>query len=160
MGKVLNLVNLKEIVKDLKLDHKKIIFTNGCFDILHVAHIRILNKAKSFGDFLIVGVNTDESVKRFKGNNRPINNQEDRVEILSNLCAVDYVVLFNEDDPCKLINELKPHVHVKGGDYNPNDYSNMPEAEVVHNYGGVVRIFPTIEGNSTTRIIKKLDDEN
>jgi len=139
-----------------KICNKKVVFTNGCFDVLHVGHVRLLNKAKSFGDVLIVGVNTDASVKRLKGENRPINCQEDRVEMLKNLRAVDKVVLFDEDDSCKMISELKPDIHVKGGDYDPNDYSNMPEAKVVHEYGGKVEIIPIVEGKSSTNVIERM----
>jgi len=149
-----------EIVNDLKKKGKKIVFTNGCFDILHIGHTRLLQKAKSFGDILILGLNTDESVKRLKGPSRPIVNEKERAEVLSALEFIDYIVFFDEDDPCKIISEIKPDIHVKGGDYDPNDYENMPEAKVVHDYGGKVEIIKIIEDKSSSSIIEKIKNDN
>ena len=104
----------KQLVEILKSQNKKVVFTNGCFDILHVGHLRYLNEAKKQGDVLIIGVNSDASVKRLKGESRPINNQFDRAEMLSGLKAVDYTVIFEEDTPEELIATLKPSIHVKG----------------------------------------------
>ena len=137
-----------------ELQGKKIVFTNGCFDILHVGHVRYLTTAKSFGDVLIVGLNTDESVKRLKGESRPVNNQFDRAEVLSGLKAVDYVIFFGENTAENLIAELQPNVYVKGGDYT---LDTLPEAEIVQSYGGRVEIVNLVEGKSTTNIIKKLE---
>lgn len=144
-----------EAVKDLKLKNKKIVFTNGCYDILHTGHIKLLREAKKQGDILIVGLNTDSSVRKLKGPTRPINNEEERSEIMSSLEFVDYVTLFEEDTPVKIISELKPDIHVKGGDYNPYDYKQMPEAKIVHEYGGKIHIVKILDGKSTTNIIKK-----
>jgi D-glycero-beta-D-manno-heptose 1-phosphate adenylyltransferase len=142
-------------ISDVPTD-KKVVFTNGCFDILHIGHVRLLNIAKSYGDILVVGVNSDNSVKRFKGEDRPVNGQDDRCELLNNLKSVDYVIVFDEDDPCRIISELKPNVHVKGGDYDPDNYDTMPESKVVRDLGGEVKIVPLIQGKSTTGIIDKV----
>ena len=132
------------------------VFTNGCFDVLHIGHIRLLKAAKSYGDRLIVGINSDESVRRLKGSSRPINVQAFRKEILEAFECVDEVIIFDEDTPCELISKIKPDIHVKGGDYDPMDYNSMPEAKIVHEYGGEVKIFNTIEGFSSSNIIGKL----
>lgn len=143
----------KQLVEILKSQNKKVVFTNGCFDILHVGHLRYLNEAKKQGDVLIIGVNSDASVKRLKGESRPINNQFDRAEMLSGLKAVDYTVIFEEDTPEELISTLKPSIHVKGGDYKKED---LPETKIVESYGGEVRILSFVEGKSTTNIVKKI----
>ena len=143
----------KQLVEILKSQNKKVVFTNGCFDILHVGHLRYLNEAKKQGDVLIIGVNSDTSVKRLKGESRPINNQFDRAEMLSGLKAVDYTVIFEEDTPEELIATLKPSIHVKGGDYKKED---LPETKIVESYGGEVRILSFVEGKSTTNIVKKI----
>ena len=143
----------KKLVEELKKQNKTVVFTNGCFDILHVGHLRYLNEAKRQGDVLIVGVNSDDSVKRLKGESRPINNQNDRAEMLCGLKAVDYTVIFEEDTPEALIGELKPSIHVKGGDYTKDD---LPETKIVESYRGEVRILTFIEGKSTTNIVKKI----
>ena len=143
----------KQLVEILKSQNKKVVFTNGCFDILHVGHLRYLNEAKKQGDVLKIGVNSDASVKRLKGESRPINNQFDRAEMLSGLKAVDYTVIFEEDTPEELIATLKPSIHVKGGDYKKED---LPETKIVESYGGEVRILSFVEGKSTTNIVKKI----
>ena len=137
-----------------ELAGKKIVFTNGCFDIIHVGHVRYLTTAKSFGDVLIVGLNTDESVRKLKGNSRPINNQNDRAEVLLGLKAVDYVILFGEQTAENLIAELQPDIYVKGGDYT---LDTLPEAKIVKSYGGRVEIVNLVAGKSTTNIIKKIE---
>jgi len=145
---ITTLSKLKKIVSKIKLQNKKIVFTNGCFDIIHTGHIKILHKAKSLGDILIVGLNTDNSVKRLKGPNRPINKQQDRVIVLNSIKFVDYVVLFDEDTPLKVIEQLKPDVLVKGGDYKLKDivgYGIVPK---------IVRI-KLVKGKSTTELIDK-----
>ncbi|ACV24353.1 D-glycero-beta-D-manno-heptose 1-phosphate adenylyltransferase [Methanocaldococcus fervens] len=142
---------LKSIVRELKSQNLKIVFTNGCFDILHRGHIEYLNKAKKLGDVLIVGINSDESVKKIKGDKRPIIPLYSRAYVLDNLKAVDFVVPFDEETPIELIKIIKPDVHVKGGDYKEED---LPEAEIVKGYGGEIKIIPLIEGYSTTKIIK------
>ena len=136
-----------------ELADKKIVFTNGCFDILHVGHVRYLTAAKNFGDVLIVGLNTDESVRKLKGSTRPVNNQDDRAEVLLGLKAVDYVIFFGEDTAENLIAELQPDIYVKGGDYT---LATLPEAKIVQSYGGKVELVNLVEGKSTTRIIQKI----
>lgn len=143
-----------KIVTEQKKNGKKIVFTNGCFDILHVGHLRYMNEAKMQGDILIVGVNSDESVRRLKGASRPINSEKDRAELLSGLKAVDFTVIFDEDTPVEIIEELKPSIHVKGGDYKKED---LPETIIVEKHGGEVRILKFIEGKSTTNIVNKIN---
>jgi rfaE bifunctional protein nucleotidyltransferase chain/domain len=150
---------LVKIISGLKKGKKKIVFTNGCFDIIHAGHVRLLKKAKSFGDILIVGLNTDASVRRYKGPARPIVSQDERSEIIAALESVDYVVLFDDPDPCRIISILKPDIHVKGGDYDPDNYIQMPESKVVREYGGEVKIINIHDGKSTTNIIKKILSE-
>lgn len=157
--KIKDLTKIKEIVASLKAESKRIVFTNGCFDILHIGHTRLLKEAKGFGDVLILGLNTDASVKRFKGPARPIIPEEDRAEILSSLECVDYIVFFDEDNPCRIIDEIKPDIHVKGGDYNPDDFIKMPEAKIVRGYGGEVKIINIVDGRSTSSIINKIKGE-
>jgi len=136
---------------------KKLVFTNGVFDVLHAGHVQYLAQARALGELLIVGMNTDASVKRLgKGDNRPIHSLEDRAAVLSALRCVDAVVSFDENTPEELIALLKPEIHVKGGDYRIED---LPEASIVQSYGGKVVILPTLEGRSTTGILKKLGAE-
>ena len=156
MKRVLTREEAKKKIEELKINGKKVVFTNGCFDILHVGHMRYLEEAKEFGDYLIVGVNSDESVKRLKGPTRPINNQEDRAELLTGLKSVDYTVIFTEDTPVEIIEELKPSIHVKGGDYKKDD---LPETKVVESYGGTVEIVSLVEGKSTTNVVKKISSK-
>jgi len=151
-------VSLMSIEEALKIRAgKRLVFTNGVFDILHAGHVLYLAKASSLGNLLIIGVNTDDSVRRLnKGPNRPLNSLEDRATVLSALRAVDGVVAFDEDTPEALIALLKPEVHVKGGDYREED---LPEAKIVRGYGGEVVILPTLEGRSTTGTLKKMGAE-
>lgn len=146
-----------KVIEEMKNSGKKVVFTNGCFDILHVGHLRYMNEAKKQGDFLVVGVNSDASVKRLKGESRPINNEIDRAEMLSGLKAVDITVIFEEDTPMELIDALKPSIHVKGGDYRKED---LPETPVVEKHGGEVRILNFVEGKSTTNIVNKIQCKN
>lgn len=145
--------NVKNFCDELKAQNKKIIFTNGCFDIIHAGHVRYLTAAKSFGDILIVGLNSDKSVRRLKGASRPINSEQDRAEVLLGLKAVDYVIVFGEDTAENLIADVRPNVYVKGGDYN---LENLPEAKIVMSYGGKVEFINLVAGRSTTNIIKKI----
>ena len=145
----------QKLVEELKAKGKKIVFTNGCFDILHVGHLTYLNEAKKQGDILIIGVNSDASVKRLKGATRPINSAVDRAEMLSGLKAVDFTVIFNEDTPIELISKIKPSIHVKGGDYKAED---LPEGKEVLKHGGEIRILTLVSGKSTTNIIKKINN--
>lgn len=146
-----NLVS--ETCENFRRQGKKIIFTNGCFDILHVGHVRYLAAAKNFGDLLIVGLNSDESVRNLKGNSRPVNNENDRAEVLLALKAVDHVTIFSEQTAENLIAQVKPDVYVKGGDYTPE---TLPEAKIVQAYGGEVQLVNFVDGYSTTKIIDRL----
>jgi glycerol-3-phosphate cytidylyltransferase len=145
--------NIYKTVERLKSEGKKIVFTNGCFDILHVGHLRYLEEAKALGDILIVGVNSDASVKRLKGETRPIVTENDRAEMLLGLKCVDYVAIFEEDTPIELIEAVKPDIHVKGGDYKKDD---LPETKIVERHGGIVKIVSLVAGKSTTNIVKKI----
>lgn len=133
---------------------QSIVLTNGCFDILHVGHIRLLQQAKQQGDMLIVLVNSDESIKRLKGDTRPINCLLDRIEMLESIKWVDKVIPFTNDTPIDEIHSIRPDVLVKGGDYKIED---IVGAEFVQSYGGRVSIIPTVEGHSTTNILTKLN---
>ena len=158
LNKILTIKKCIEYIQNYREAGKKIVFTNGCFDVLHVGHLTLLEKAKSFGHILIVGVNSDESVRKLKGENRPVNNQEDRTRLLAALSVVDHVTVFEEDTPCEIISRLEPDIHVKGGDYDPDDFENMPEAKVVKNYGGEVKIISLIDGKSSSKIIRQMQN--
>ena len=144
---------IKKEVEKLYQENKKIVFTNGCFDLLHPGHIAVLEKAKGLGDVLFLGLNTDESVKKLKGSGRPILPLKARIRVLSAIKYVDYIVPFAEDTPLRIIKLIKPHVLVKGGDYKPEEVVGR---EVLEEYGGKVVIVPYIEGYSTTGIIEKI----
>jgi len=160
------MINIKEIIekkivtkKDVLFDiaqwrfkSDKVVFTNGCFDILHLGHIEYLAKAYSLGDRLIIGLNSDTSVKALKGDGRPVNPQEARAMVLAALRFVDRVVIFNEETPYELIRSIKPDVLVKGGDYNPEEIAGY---DIVKGSGGEVVIIDFVEGYSTTDIIRK-----
>ena len=139
--------------EDLRRQGKKIVFTNGCFDIIHAGHVRYLTMAKNFGDILIIGLNTDESVRKLKGASRPINTQADRAEVLLGLKAVDYVIYFGEQTAENLIAEVKPDIYVKGGDYT---LETLPEAKIVQSYDGRVEFVNLVAGRSTTNIVSKI----
>ena len=135
------------------MKRKKIVFTNGCFDILHKGHVSYLQKAKKLGDVLIVGMNTDASIRRLKGSGRPVNHEKDRAFVLSSLACVDRVVFFKENTPEKLIRKVRPDVLVKGGDWKKKD---VVGASFVESYGGSVRLIPFVKGFSTTGILGKI----
>lgn len=132
---------------------RRIVFTNGCFDILHCGHIAYLNRAKALGDILVIGVNTDESIRRLKGSSRPINSLSDRVQVLAALSCVDHIIAFDDDTPCNLVRAIRPDVFVKGGDYTRE---MLPEAPIVEELGGTVQILPYLENRSTTSIIERI----
>lgn len=139
---------------------KKIVWTNGCFDLLHVGHIRSLQAARRFGDMLVVGVNSDASVGRLKGPGRPIVPQSERCELLASLACVDYVVVFDEDTPVEAVERLQPDVHCKGADYAPPRGKPVPEAPVVQAYGGRIEYLPMAPGNSTSGLIERIRGED
>ena len=136
---------------------QKVVFTNGCFDILHAGHVRYLKKARSFGDCLVLGLNTDASVRRLKGSSRPVNHEQERAEVVGALEAVDYVVLFDEPTAEALIEQVRPDVYVKGGDYT---LETLPEGRLVQGYGGRVELVRLVEGCSTTNVIAKIRGES
>ena len=146
--------NLQELLSKLRKDGKTIVTTNGCFDILHVGHVRYLEETKKFGDVLIVALNSDKSVRRLKGEGRPINNENDRAEVLNALKSVDYVVLLDEDSPADLLAEIKPDVHTKGADYT---VETLPEAKIILENGGRLEFISFVEGKSTTSTISKIN---
>jgi len=150
---ILDNSSIEKTIKDLKRQGKTIVFTNGCFDILHIGHVRYLKEAKSLGDILVVGLNSDESIRYIKGPKRPIIPQEERAEILASIRYVDYVVIFNEPDPYNLISLVKPHILVKGGDW---PVEKIVGKDIVEGYGGKVLSIPYMEGSSTTGIITKI----
>ncbi|MGL4986048.1 MAG: D-glycero-beta-D-manno-heptose-7-phosphate kinase [Treponemataceae bacterium] len=147
-SKLLSRQNFISVIKNLKKNNKNIVFTNGCFDILHIGHVRYLAKARLLGDILIVGLNSDNSVKRLKGENRPINTELVRAEMLGNLSFVDYIILFEEDTPYEIIKVIEPSVLVKGGDYKVEDIIGREFAQKVET-------IPIVEGFSTTRLLEK-----
>jgi len=145
--------DLCRTVGDLKKKGKRIVFTNGCFDLLHLGHVRYLEKAKSLGDILVVGLNSDRSIQGLKGPERPIVPEDERAEILSGLRCVDYITLFDELTPLELISSLQPHLLVKGGDWTKEDIVGR---EVVERSGGEVVILPFVEGASTSNLIETI----
>lgn len=146
--------DLQALLQKLRAENKTIVTTNGCFDILHVGHVRYLEETKKFGDILIVCLNSDASVGRLKGEGRPINNENDRAEVLNGLKSVDYVVLFDENSPAELLAKIKPDVHTKGADYT---VETLPEAKIILENGGRLEFIQFVEGKSTTNTIKKIN---
>lgn len=152
------MLSLEEVLEKIAIDKansKKIVFTNGCYDILHVGHVDLLARAKALGDILILAINTDASVKRLgKAPNRPINNYQSRAFVLSHLESVDYVIPFDEDTPFEHIQKIMPNVLVKGGDWT---IENIIGHDIVHKNGGEVYSLPLIDGYSTTNTIAKIN---
>tara|TARA_B100000287_G_scaffold210694_1_gene198890 strand:- start:204 stop:668 length:465 start_codon:yes stop_codon:yes gene_type:complete len=142
-----------EIINRIKAERKKIVFTNGCFDLLHVGHVRYLAQAKKLGDFLIIGLNSDSSVKELKGEDRPINSFEDRATLLSAIESVDLVIMFEEQTPENLIKDIVPDILVKGGDYNIEDIVGY---QTVMQNGGQVKTLSFYDGYSSTNYINKI----
>ncbi|MBQ8482660.1 D-glycero-beta-D-manno-heptose 1-phosphate adenylyltransferase [bacterium] len=157
MGQVLNRTNIADFVDKLRKSGKTTVATNGCFDILHVGHVRYLQKTKSFADYSIVLLNSDKSVRSIKGPSRPINNENDRAEILCALSCVDYVVLFDEDSPRDLLDEIKPDVYTKGADYT---METLPEADIMKKNGIRVEFIEFVDGKSTTKLINRINCES
>lgn len=153
--KIIGAKKLAYILKRLHSRGKKIVFTNGCFDILHVGHVDYLSKARRLGDVLVIGLNSDRSVKSLKGSGRPINNERDRAKVLSALAFVDYVCIFTEPTPERLIKTLKPDVLVKGGDWKVAD---IVGGDFVKSLGGRVKNIPFVKGYSTTSLISKIEN--
>lgn len=150
---ILKANSITEVRNRIKSENKKLVFTNGCFDIIHKGHVSYLNQAKLMGDYLIVGLNSDRSVKKLKGDDRPVNNENDRAFILDNLKSVDFVTIFNEDTPYELIKLIVPDYLVKGGDWKEND---IVGSDIVTGAGGKVLSLNFINNYSSTGIIEKI----
>ncbi|MCD6154081.1 MAG: D-glycero-beta-D-manno-heptose 1-phosphate adenylyltransferase [Syntrophobacterales bacterium] len=153
MNKILSKDRLKKAIEKQKKEGKRIVFTNGCFDILHAGHARYLNEAKKLGDILVLAINSDASVQSIKGKQRPLIPQNERAYVVASLEAVDYVTIFDDDTPLRLIECLKPHIIVKGGDWTEE---NVVGGKLVKEWGGSVVIMPHLKGISTTKIITKI----
>ena len=151
--KIKNLDVLARLIETEKGRGRRIVFTNGCFDLLHAGHVKYLQKARALGDLLVLGLNSDASVRRLKGENRPLIGEEERAHLLAALSCIDYVVIFDEDTPLQLIETLKPHILVKGGDYTPE---GVVGKDIVESYGGRVELVQFVDGKSTTGIIEKI----
>ena len=153
--KIMPLPQLVEKLENIrhKNDKVRVVFTNGCFDLIHRGHVDYLSRARDLGDLLVVGLNTDNSVRRLKGDSRPISNQESRSAVMAAFGFVDYVVLFDDDTPINLIKAIRPDVLVKGGDYKHDD---VVGADFVESYGGTVELLSLVPGESTTRMVNKM----
>jgi rfaE bifunctional protein nucleotidyltransferase chain/domain len=166
-NKVVGLQELLTLRERWRTEGKTVVWTNGCFDLLHLGHVRSLQAAKALGDVLVVGVNTDDWVRRLKGSGRPLFPLSERVELLAALGSVDYVVSFEEPTPEKVLARLKPDLHCKGADYAPPHGKPIPEAKVVEAYGGRVEYLPLLPGHSTSELVRRIremsrerEDEN
>jgi len=154
MHEIISRDHVGKLIASVRKEEKaKVVFTNGCFDILHRGHVDLLEKAKALGNFLILGLNSDESVRRLKGAERPLVHENDRAYILSRLEAVDAVCIFDEDTPLDLISQIKPDVLVKGGDYT---IETIVGHELVQAYGGEVVTVPLVQGHSTTNVLNRI----
>lgn len=151
--KIKDLNALKELVLKHKQEGKKIVFTNGCYDILHIGHIHCFQESKKLGDILIVAVNSDRSVRVLKGPSRPIVPEEERAELIAAMESVDYVTIFDQEDPLEIISAVKPDILVKGGDWS---IETIVGRELVESYGGTVMTLPMVPGISTSEIIEKI----
>ena len=151
--KIISSAGLKRKVSRLKQNGKRIVFTNGCFDILHYGHVKYLQDARRKGDYLVVAVNSDSSIKKIKAKNRPVIGQADRLKTVSALASVDFVVLFNEDNPLKVIKALKPDILIKGADWSKQ---KIIGADFVESYGGKVLTVNLVKGRSTSALIEKI----
>ena len=151
--KIISLPSLQRKIKRFKQNGKRIVFTNGCFDILHYGHVKYLQDARSKGDYLVVAVNSDSSIKKIKAKNRPVTGQADRLKIVAALSSVDFVVLFNADNPLRLIKALKPDILIKGADWSKQ---KIIGADFVTSYGGKVATINLVKGRSTSALIEKI----
>jgi rfaE bifunctional protein nucleotidyltransferase chain/domain len=155
-NKIKTILEIKEVCNNSRSEGKKIVTTNGSFDILHIGHVRYLQEAKKSGDVLIILLNSDSSVKSLKGDKRPIIPEQERAEMLASLECVDYVVIFSEDKPLDLLKEVKPNFHVKGGTFVPERIKE--EKDLIESWGGKHITLPEIKGLSTTNVINKILD--
>ena len=156
-NKILSLNNLLKKASVIRNNNQTIVFTSGCFDILHIGHTRFLKKASSFGDVMILALNTDDSINKVKGNTRPIINQSDRAELLSELRYLDYIVFLNQLNACSLIDVIQPEFYVKGEDYRKMNKKLWPEADIVRSYNGQIKYVKLVPNRSTTSIINKIN---
>ena len=155
MDKRVDLQQLKRLIDDYQNYGKKVVWTNGCFDILHVGHVTYLEEARSLGDILVLGLNSDRSVRRNKGDFRPIFSEEQRAKVLGALLWIDHIVIFDDPSPIELLRFLKPDIYAKGGDYTI-DTIDQEERHVVEGYEGEIKILPIVDGVSTTEIADKI----
>ena len=155
MNKLVALEQLTNIVNQARSNGKKIVWTNGCFDIIHAGHVDYLERSKAYGDFLVVGLNSDASVKKLKGDVRPIFSEMDRAKVLCSIVYVDYVILFSDRRPIKLLELLQPDYYIKGGDYTI-DTIDQNERKLVESYGGKIVLLPMVEGVSSSIIVEKI----
>jgi rfaE bifunctional protein nucleotidyltransferase chain/domain len=153
--KLKTLEELLTLRRDWALQGRKVVWTNGCFDLLHVGHARSFRDAKALGDILIVGINSDESVRAIKGPLRPVTCEQDRAELVAALKAVDYVTIFREPDPVAIISRLQPDIHCKGADYADGSKA-VPERDIILGYGGEIRFLPLHPGRSTTGLMERI----
>lgn len=156
MGQIIKRENIRSFIEKLQAGGKTVVVTNGCFDILHVGHVRYLQQTKTCADYSIVLLNSDKSVKSIKGDSRPINTELNRAEILCALSCVDFVVLFDENSPADLIDEIKPDVYTKGADYT---METLPEADIMRKNNIRVEFINFVEGQSTTNLINKINSK-
>ncbi|MCP4604438.1 MAG: D-glycero-beta-D-manno-heptose 1-phosphate adenylyltransferase [Proteobacteria bacterium] len=156
--KIIEKKKLADIREELKRQDKVVVLTNGCFDLMHAGHLSSLEHARQLGDVLFVGLNSDASIRRYKGADRPVISQSERAQMVAALECVDYVVLFDESAPVELVRALQPDIYCKGAEYTESDDMSMPEAAVVRSYGGQVVLIPMKNGLSTTEIINRIRD--
>jgi len=155
MKKLVTLEQLTQFIDQARSDGKRFAWTNGCFDIIHAGHVDYLERSKAYGDFLVVGLNSDASVKKLKGDFRPIFSEQDRAKVLCSIIYVDYVVIFSDKSPIKMIALLKPDFYIKGGDYTI-DTIDQDERKVVEGYGGEIVLLPMVAGVSSSIIVEKI----
>lgn len=151
--KIVSIDEIEKISKSAKRTRRTIVTSNGCFDILHSGHVEYLEGASLLGDILIIGINSDSSVKKLKGSGRPLNSENDRASLVASLGFVDYCVIFTEETPIDLLKKIRPDVHVKGGDYRADE---IIEKKIVEENGGIIKILPLVKGYSTTGILDRL----
>ena len=155
MNKLISLDESIKLAKNLRKQNQQIAWTNGCFDILHAGHVDYLQKAKAYGDVLIVGINSDSSIQQHKGSSRPICNEQHRLMVLNAIIYTDYIILFEERTPLKILQQLQPDFYIKGGDYTI-DTIDQTERRMVESYGGKIVLLPLVDGVSTSIIIEKM----
>lgn len=157
--KIVTLERLLALRAEWRRQGRLVVWTNGCFDVLHVGHIRNLHAAAQQGDVLVVGINSDSSVRRIKGPARPVIEQHERAELLAALACVDFVLVFDDDTPIPVLAQLQPEIHCKGAEYAPPNGKFVPEADTVRAYGGEIRYMPQIPDRSTSEIIRRISGE-